>query len=145
MLRTIAVVGLVIVALGVVAVVGGLISRQKPILSLKDADLADAWLSEAILPNADLSEATLRYADLRDANLRRTNLRGADLREADLKGVDLSGADLRETNLSGATGLTNEELDQQAASLEGVTMPNGQKYEEWLKDKKAQGKDEKNE
>jgi len=23
-------------------------------------------------------------------------------------------------------------------------MPNGQKYEDWLKDKKAQGKDEKN-
>jgi hypothetical protein len=26
-----------------------------------------------------------------------------------------------------------------------ATMPNGQKYEDWLKDKKAQGKDEKNE
>ena len=29
--------------------------------------------------------------------------------------------------------------------LKGATMPNGQKYEDWLKDKKAQGKDEKNE
>jgi hypothetical protein len=29
--------------------------------------------------------------------------------------------------------------------LQGATMPNGQKYEEWLKDKKASGMDEKNE
>jgi hypothetical protein len=29
--------------------------------------------------------------------------------------------------------------------LEGATMPNGQKYEDWLKDKKVQGKAEKNE
>jgi len=63
-----------------------------------------------------------------------------DLDDADLSGADLSGA-----NLSRAEGITNEELDQQAASLEGATMPNGQKYEEWLKDKKAQGKDGKNE
>ena len=34
---------------------------------------------------------------------------------------------------------------KQAKSLEGATMPNGQKYEDWLKDKKAGGKDEKNE
>jgi hypothetical protein len=29
-----------------------------------------------------------------------------------------------------------ERLDQ-ADSLEGATMPNGQKYEEWLKDKES--------
>jgi hypothetical protein len=29
--------------------------------------------------------------------------------------------------------------------LQGATMPNGQKYEDWLKDKKASGKYEKNE
>jgi hypothetical protein len=28
-----------------------------------------------------------------------------------------------------ALGFTNEELEQQAASPEGATMPNGQKYE----------------
>jgi hypothetical protein len=38
-----------------------------------------------------------------------------------------------------------EEHLSAAESLEGATMPNGQKYEDWLKDKKAQGKDEKNE
>ena len=57
---------------------------------------------------------------------------------ADLSGVilfeaDLSDADLREANLSNAQGITNEELEQQALSLEGATMPNGQKYEDWLK------------
>jgi hypothetical protein len=67
-------------------------------------------------------------------------LSGAYLRKANLRAANLGVA-----NLSGAKGITNEELvDQQAASLEGATMPNGQKYEEWLKDKKAQGKDEKN-
>ena len=34
-----------------------------------------------------------------------------------------------------ALGFTNEELEQQAASPEGATMPNGQKYEDWLKSK----------
>jgi hypothetical protein len=27
-----------------------------------------------------------------------------------------------------------------AATLEGATMPDGQKFEDWLKDKKAHGK-----
>jgi hypothetical protein len=50
----------------------------------------------------------------------------------DLSGADLSGADLSEADLSGAEGFSNEELDQQAASLEGATMPNGQKYDDWV-------------
>jgi len=29
--------------------------------------------------------------------------------------------------------VTNEEFEQQGASLEGTTMPDGQKYEDWLK------------
>jgi len=74
-----------------------------------------------------------------------TDLRGTDLRAADLSGADLSRAYLIDADLSGAEGITNEELESQTASLEGATMPNGQKYEDWLKDKKTQGKDEKNE
>jgi hypothetical protein len=35
---------------------------------------------------------------------------------------------LRYANLQGAHGINNEELHQQAYSLEGATMPNGQKY-----------------
>jgi hypothetical protein len=35
-------------------------------------------------------------------------------------------------------------LYEQAKSLEGATMPNGQKYEDWLKDKQGSGKDGEN-
>jgi uncharacterized protein YjbI with pentapeptide repeats len=54
-----------------------------------------------------------------------------------LSGANLSDADLSGADLSSATGVTNEELEQQAESngLEGATMPNGQKYEDWLKSK----------
>ena len=138
--------------------------------SLRDADLRSAWLDGVDLSGADLASAGLYHTDLNGAILS-----GAILNEAELKGADLSGANLRgallvEANLRNASlskailsdaslfradlsgaylsdthGITNEELDQQAASLEGATMPNGQKYEAWLKDKKAKEKDEKNE
>src|SRR3712207_72993 len=85
------------------------------------AGLHQANLSEADLSGADLSYATLTYADLGDAKLSKANLRGAGL-----SGADLSGADL-----SGATGWTEEQLDL-AKSLKGATMPDGQKYEDWL-------------
>ena len=52
----------------------------------------------------------------------------------------MTHADLRGANLSEALGITNEELERQAASLEGATMINGQKYEEWRKSK-VQGED----
>jgi hypothetical protein len=52
-----------------------------------------------------------------------------------LGGADLSGdTDLRHANLSGADGWTEEQLAA-TESLEGATMPNGQKYEDWLKSK----------
>jgi uncharacterized protein YjbI with pentapeptide repeats len=78
--------------------------------------------------------------DLRGANLRLSDLGGANLSWADLGGADLGGANLTLTNLSGADlrwaqDITLEELDQQAYPLTGATMPNGQKYEEWLKSK----------
>jgi hypothetical protein len=71
--------------------------------------------------------------------------------------LDLRGADLRGANLGGAIisdepGWPQEHLghlEQQAtsyhtASLEGAIMPNGQKYEDWLKDKEGRGEDRKN-
>ena len=42
-------------------------------------------------------------------------------------------ADLNEGCVSRATGITSEALEQGATSLEGPTMPGGQKYEERLK------------
>jgi hypothetical protein len=35
--------------------------------------------------------------------------------------------------------VTNVVLAKQAASLKGATMPNGQKYEEWLRDRESRG------
>jgi uncharacterized protein YjbI with pentapeptide repeats len=107
------------------------------------ADLSDANLSGANLYHAGLIEADLSGADLSDANLSKALLEGADLSSANLGGADLSGADLSDAGLGGAdltnanlinaTGITNKELEQQASSLEGTTMPNGQKYAEWRK------------
>jgi hypothetical protein len=59
----------------------------------------------------------------------------ADLGQANLSDADLSWADLREANRDGARGVTNRELEQQASLLSRTTMPNGQKYEDWLKSK----------
>src|SRR5215207_4194577 len=114
---------------------------------LGDADLSGADLSNALLdnadlvahlPNADLSGASLIGADLSDANLfdadlSDANLIGADLSRADLSDANLAGANLENANLGGANGITNAGLEQQAASLGGADMPNGQKYEDWLK------------
>jgi hypothetical protein len=68
-------------------------------------------------------------------SLQQADLHGADLGEANLGGANMRDANLRDAYLAGATGMTNEELGRQASSLEGATMPNGQKYEDWLKSK----------
>ena len=116
----------------------GLIRKDANLVDLKEADLHGALLSDADLSGANLSDAHLSQAYLVKANLGRANLDGANLAyanlsEANLIGADLSRAILDNANLSGAEGITNEELEQQAASLKGATMPNGQKYEDWLK------------
>jgi hypothetical protein len=49
----------------------------------------------------------------------------------------LSDAYVYQTDLSEAEGISNEKLEQQAGFLGGTTMPNGQKYEDWLKDKEG--------
>ena len=123
------------------------------VADLSGADLSNALLDNADLvahlTNADLSGASLVGADLRDANLFGADLSEANLISADLSGADLSeanliGANLENANLSGAEGITNAELEHQAVSLVGADMPNGQKYEDWLKSKlrKEDGKNE---
>jgi uncharacterized protein YjbI with pentapeptide repeats len=128
-------------------------------------------LEGANLRGADLRGADLRATDLRGANLEGADLsaftglplerkaipvgellqgvvpapeKGATLSWANLSDASLSGAILRRAILSYAEGVTNEQLAE-AESLEGATIPDGQKYEDWLKDNKAQGKDEQNE
>jgi len=113
-------------------------------------NLSDADLSYAILGATDLHNARLLRTDLSYANLGEAYLRGADLSDANLSHArlektllydrrfpedtaDLSGADLSYVYLKDAT-VTEEQLVQ-AESLEGATMPNGQKYEDWVKSK----------
>jgi uncharacterized protein YjbI with pentapeptide repeats len=142
-------------------------SEQSPVVALNDADLSRVDLSRAKLRfvymrRTKLSEANLRGAKLRGADLRAADLRGAKLSgaylgSAKLRRADLSGANLSNADLNGAYRwvkgkgravkphkelVANEELVRQASSLEGATMPNGQKYEEWLKEKEGGGKDE---
>ena len=88
----------------------GLISEGRRVIDLSGADLYEAILSVA-------------------------GLSGAILREADLSGATLHGADLREADLAQAA--VTEGQIAEARTLEGARMPNGQKYEDWLKDKKA--------
>ena len=142
--------------------------------NLSYASVFDANLRNAVVLAADLRHTDLSYSNLSGANLSSwanliestakdevernkmkrigANVVGAgNLSEAsDLSGADLSGADL-----SGAYQLMPDEQISAAKTLEGATMPDGQTlkgatnpdgptFEDWLKDKKAQGKDEKN-
>jgi hypothetical protein len=68
---------------------------------------------------------------LMDADLSGADLILADPTGANLHLADLSEAALNRANLNDARGVTNGELEQQARSLEGVTMRNGQKSEDW--------------
>jgi uncharacterized membrane protein len=131
---------------------GGLMSndREENIVSLKDANLrkinfskamlndtnlSGGWLSDADLSDAglfgsNLSGANLYSANMSDAYLQTANLREADLTQADLSyanmmNADLNGVYLTFANLAGAIGVTVEELEKQAASLTGATMPDG--------------------
>ncbi len=107
--------------------------------NLTRADLTGANLSEANLFGANLSGASLlggnlHRAELREANLSgadlwgRANLSSADLREANLREAYLEEADLSRADLRNVHGVTNAELEQQAISLEGATMPDGSKH-----------------
>jgi uncharacterized protein YjbI with pentapeptide repeats len=139
---------------------------------LREVDLRLANLSGADLKGSDLGGADLRGANLSNANLSDTVLVGANLLPYDktqpaklnapslLNGADpsnidsrndhltptnLGGADLSKADLSGAylTGaeVSEEQLDA-CKSLQGATMPDGRKYEEWLRDKESSEKEE---
>jgi uncharacterized protein YjbI with pentapeptide repeats/membrane protein implicated in regulation of membrane protease activity len=104
--------------------------------NLSFASLSGANLSSTVLSDADLSFANLSGgADLSDAYLNFANLKYAVLSGANLSGANLNHAFLNGAILTGADGITSEELEQQAKTLKGATMPNGQKYEDWLKSK----------
>jgi uncharacterized protein YjbI with pentapeptide repeats len=117
------------------ALVQNLPERGRPVIRLVGADL-----QEAPLGSYDLHVINLDGADLSNADLHNANLSNATLAWADLKGTDLNLANLSGANLSEAKGWTEEQLAA-AESLTGATMPDGQKYEDWFKDKEGRGKD----
>jgi uncharacterized protein YjbI with pentapeptide repeats len=91
----------------------------------------DAEHNESVtrfLINSGLAESSEASARL----LREIALSHATLSDAYLPDADVSGADL-----SYARGVTSEELAQQVRTLEGATMPNGQKYEDWRIDREG--------
>jgi uncharacterized protein YjbI with pentapeptide repeats len=100
-------------------------------ITLSHATLSGAYLSYADLSNADLSYADLRGADLSSAEVSGANLTRAHLFVAHLSKADLSDAGLHLAHLSGAN---LRGADLRGADLRGATMPNGQKYEDWIKD-----------
>ena len=84
--------------------------------------LYEAELINAHAPIIWLGSPDLQYSA---ADLSGAYLRGAFLRGAILGGANLNGANLFGANLSGATGVTEEQLEEQAKTLKGATMPNG--------------------
>jgi uncharacterized protein YjbI with pentapeptide repeats len=75
------------------------------------------------------------HTDLSSADLKGAYMSDARLIFVDLNDARLSSATLSNADLTRAEGVNNEELEQQAESLEGARMPNGQQYEEWRKSK----------
>ena len=102
-----------------------------PCVELTDALLRKAKLEVTYLDHLDIQmdEEDRDRLDFSSAELTRTNLVDADLSGTILKRADLLGVKINDRQLASTD------------SLEGATMPNGQKYEDWLKDKKSQGKD----
>jgi uncharacterized protein YjbI with pentapeptide repeats len=111
---------------------------------MNDTKLGQADLSDTMMFGANLLMAKLRRADMRRAVLMSENTDSIPLPRLSAtsnyvlhspgpKNADLSGADLRGVDLTDA--YVSEEQLRSAASLEGATMPNGLKHEEWLKRK----------
>jgi uncharacterized protein YjbI with pentapeptide repeats len=90
-----------------------LINKEHPVVSLVGVRLRGADVSDL---------------ELHDANLSGTYLNGANLSGSSLNDANLSGSELVDANLSGATGVSEEQLEEQAKLLEGAIMPDGSKH-----------------
>jgi hypothetical protein len=115
------------------------LARARTLTLLSRLDRTRKRSAVQFLYESGLVDSERRIVDLTGADLSRANLSDANLSDAILFSANLSRADL-----SGADGITNEMLAQQAKSLKDATMPNGQKYEDWLKSK-DRGEDGENE
>jgi len=130
----------------------GLIARGEAIIRLKGANLegtiaprtivlrfrtARRWSLQGISETSDVETgANLSGAALDQVNLSKANLENARLAEASLSFTNLSEANLSGANLSGAL-LGGAILN--GANLRDATMPNGEKYEDWVKSREEDG------
>jgi hypothetical protein len=106
-------------------------ARTSTIILRLDAEHNESvirFLGDSGLAASDEASVSL----LREITLSHATLSNAPLSDANLSSAFLFKANLSDANMSGAEGITNEELEQQASTLEGATMPNDQKYEVWL-------------
>jgi len=108
-------------------------ARTQTVLGQLDSDrkarvvqfLYEASLINKERPVLDLSDVGLRGANLSQLDLSGAYLSGADLSDAYLSGAILSDADLSGAILIDAKGITEEQLEDQARTLKGATMPGG--------------------
>jgi hypothetical protein len=89
-------------------------------------DASQMGSGDITVPGADLSGTNLSGTDLRGTSLLNADLTRADLSDAVLKNTDLTGADLSYAVLTGAEGVSAEELQRLAGSLQGTIMPDGE-------------------
>jgi hypothetical protein len=110
------------------------IRKRHIVRFLYEVDLVKDNPSVVGLEAADLSYADLKELELIKANLSEANLSNADLRGAVLSGANLQGADFE------VAKVTIEQIKEHIAAaktLNGATMPDGQKYEKWIKSKEG--------
>jgi len=123
---------------------------------MNGAELGQADLSDTMMFGADMLLAKLHGADMRRAVLMSANTDSIPLPRASVAGgggpsfdspgpknANLELADLSEVDLTGA--YVSEEQLFSAESLEGATMPNGQKFEDWRKARERRKEDGENE
>ena len=105
-------------------------------VALNGVNLERATMVESNLSFANLERATLTGANLGWANLNKVNLEKANLSEANLSGASLDDARLNGANMAGAflfgTRVSLKALST-AKTLANATMPDGTKYEEWIR------------
>ena len=111
-----------------------LISNDRRIINMSEADVQNAHMANtdlrdtyllginlggADLHGAILSDATFTFANFTNANLANANLQACDMHNVKLTGANLAGANLRD-----AIGL-NTDILSRAKSLAGAIMPDG--------------------
>lgn len=99
--------------------------------NMERANLVQADLTYSSFERADLSGANLGWANMSRTNLERTNLTEANLSGTNLEDAGLQGANLAGAFLFGAR-VSLKSLST-AKTLAGATMPDGLKYEDWVR------------